>query len=106
MIEMNKKGKRVPCEIAKLTWIDLAGSESLAEIGVDRNRFFEGMQINESLICLGMAIKQTSCGLTVSSNLHTLTKLMQDSIGGNSRTLMIANICPSVYDIAQTRETL
>ena len=106
MIEINKKGKQVPCKIGKLTWIDLAGSESLAEIGVDRIRFFEGIQINESLKCLCMTIKQASHGLSISSNLHNLTKLMQDCLGGNSKTIMIANIGPSKYDITQTRETL
>ena len=43
--------------MGKITFIDLAGSESLNEIGVDPQRFFEGMQINESLICLGRIIK-------------------------------------------------
>jgi hypothetical protein len=38
--------------MGKLTFIDLAGSESLNEIGVDLQRYNEGMQINESLICL------------------------------------------------------
>ena len=102
---MTKEGKNEPL-IGKLTWIDLAGCESLAEIGVNHNRFFEGMQINESLKCLGVAIKQISCKVAVSYDLHVLTKLMQDSLGGNSKTIMIANIAPSKHDIAQTRETL
>jgi len=106
MIEMSKTGEQVPCKIGKLTWIDLAGCESLAEIGVDRNRFFEGIQINESLKCIGMIIKQISYGFSVSYDLHVLTKLMQDSIGGNSKTIMIANIGPSKHDIDATRETL
>ena len=42
--------------MGKITFIDLAGSESLNEIGVDPQRFFEGMQINDSLICLGRVI--------------------------------------------------
>ena len=84
----------------------MAGNESLAEIGVDCNRFFEGMQINESLKCLGIVIKQVSCNVAVSYDLHVLTKLMQDSLGGNSKTMMITNIAPSRHDIAQTRETL
>jgi hypothetical protein len=67
----------------------------------------EGMQINESLKCLGKVIKQGSCkNVSVSYDLHVLTKIMQDSIGGDSKTIMIATIPPSKYDIAQTRETL
>jgi len=85
----------------------LAGCESLAEIGVNLNRYLEGMQINDSLKCLGMVIKQVSRGgSAVSYDLHVLTKLMQDSLGGNSKTIMIANIAPSKHDIAQTRDTL
>jgi hypothetical protein len=53
-----------------------------------------------------MVISQASRDLTVSFDLHILTKLMQDAFGGNSKTIMIANICPSKYDISQTRETL
>ena len=100
MIEMTRKGETKPFGMGKLTFIDLAGSESLAYIGVDPNRFFEGMQINEGLNCLGRVIKQISCNVEVSYELHPLTKLMQDSLGGNSKTIMIANIAPSKYDIA------
>ena len=44
-------------KIGKIIFIDLAGSESLSEIGVDPRRYMEGMQINESIICLGRAIR-------------------------------------------------
>ena len=89
--------------MGKITFIDLAGSESLNEIGVDPQRYFEGMQINDSLICLGLAIKQVASNVAPAYDLHLLTELMQDSLGGNSKTLMIACISPSIYDIAQTR---
>jgi hypothetical protein len=46
--------------MGKLTFIDLAGSESLNEIGVDLQRYNEGMQINESLICLSWFIRQAT----------------------------------------------
>ena len=96
----DKRGRRT---IGKLTFIDLAGSESLNQIGVDPKRYEEGMQINESLICLGRVIKQVALKVTPAFDLHLLTELMQDSLGGNSKTLMIACISPSIYDIAQTR---
>ena len=103
MIEITKEGTH---KIGKLTWIDLAGSESLAEIGVNPNRYVEGMQINESLKNLGRVINQASRKVKVSFDLHVLTQLMQDSLGGNSRTVMIANIAPSKHDLALTRQTL
>jgi hypothetical protein len=86
--------------IGKITFIDLAGSESLSQIGVDPKRFDEGMQINESLSCLGLLIRQLTKKVSPAYDLHLLTELMQDSLGGNSKTLMIACISPSVYDIA------
>jgi hypothetical protein len=87
----------------KIIFIDLAGSESLSEIGVDPKRYQEGMQINESFIVLGQVIRQVAYKVTPAYELHPLTELMQDSLGSNSKTLMIACISPSIYDIAQTR---
>ena len=66
----------------------------------------EGMQINESLISLGQLIRQVACKVPPTYDLHLLIELMQDSLGGNSKTLMIACISPSIYDIAETRKTL
>ena len=88
-------------KIGKIIFVDLAGSESLSEIGVDPRRYKEGMQINESIICLGRAIREVALNATKTTfNLHLLTELMQDSFGGDSKTLMIACISPSEYDIA------
>ncbi len=92
--------------MGKITFIDLAGSESLNEIGVDLQRYKEGMQINESLICLGSLIRQAALNTKPNYDLHLLTQLMQDALGDNSKTLLIACISPSKYDIAQTRQTL
>ena len=99
----DKRGRRT---LGKITYIDLAGSESLNEIGVDPIRYKEGMQINESLICLGWLIRQVACKVTPAYDLHPLTELMQDSLRSDSKTLMISCISPSIYDLAQTRQTL
>ena len=56
MIETYELGEQEPWSVGKLTFIDLAGAESLAEIGVNPNRYVEGMQINESLKNLGRVI--------------------------------------------------
>ena len=106
MIEQYFMGEQEPYKVGKLTFIDLAGAESLAEIGVNPNRYVEGMQINESLKNLGRVINQASRKVKVSFDLHVLTQFMQDSLGGNSRTVMIANIAPSKHDLALTRQTL
>jgi hypothetical protein len=62
--------------MGKLTFIDLAGSESLNEIGVDLQRYNEGMQINESIIVLGQVIRQVAFKVTPAYDLHPLTELM------------------------------
>ena len=59
----------------------------------------EGMAINQSLHCLGRAIKQSAADVAINFDLHPLTKLMQDSLGDKSKTVMIACIGPSVYNI-------
>ena len=101
-IERTDKNGRLT--IGKIIFIDLAGSESLSEIGVDPQRYYEGMQINESLICLRIVIRQIAFEIrNPVYDLHPLTELMQDSLGGYSKTLMIACISPSIYDLAQTR---
>ena len=102
-IFIERTDKKGNVTIGKITFIVLAGSESLNEIGVDPERYFEGMQINDSLICLGLVIRQVASQVTPAYDLHLLTELMQDSLGGNSKTLMIACISPSIFDIAQTR---
>ena len=65
MIEITKLGENEPFSMGKMTFLDLAGSESLAYIGVDPGRFIEGIQINEGLKCLGRVIKQVSCAVPV-----------------------------------------
>jgi hypothetical protein len=59
--------------MGKLTFIDLAGSESLNEIGVNLERYKEGIQINESLICLSRLIRQASEKVKPTYDLHPLT---------------------------------
>ena len=93
----------------KLSFIDLAGSESLAKIGVHASIYEEGLAINESLQRLGYVIRQLAKGKKkeeIDYDDHVLTKAMKDSLGGNAKTLMIVNISPSIFNVTQTRETL
>ena len=69
--------------MGKISFVDLAGSESFNEIGFDPHRYLEGMHNNESLICLGLVIRQVVCKVKPAYDLHLLTELMQDSLGGN-----------------------
>jgi hypothetical protein len=67
---IEKNGKST---IGKIIFIDLAGSESLSEIGVNPRRYMEGMQINESIIILSQVIRQVAKFRTAAYDLHPLT---------------------------------
>jgi len=93
---------------AKLHFVDLAGSERLKRTGATGERAKEGIAINCGLLALGNVIN----ALTDPKKAHIpyrdskLTRLLQDSLGGNSRTLMIACASPNDVDSAETISTL
>ena len=111
-VRIEKRSKKAPSEkvvVGKLSFIDLAGSESLVKIGNNRKVYEEGLSINESLQCLGFVIRELAKGKPkerVNYNVHVLTMAMRDSLGGNAKTLMIVNISPSIYNLTQTRSSL
>lgn len=88
-------------KVGKLTFIDLAGSERLSRIGVNPNIYAEGLSINDSLACLGHVINVLNYIPNAKKSLHDLHKLtqvMKDSLGGKELTLAIVNINPSIYN--------
>lgn len=95
---------------AKLHFVDLAGSESLKRTGATGQRAKEGISINSGLLVLGNVI--SILGDPIKKGAHVpyrdskLTRLLQDSLGGNSRTLMIACISPVDRDFSETKSTL
>ena len=92
----------------KLHLVDLAGSERQSKTGATGDRLKEASKINLSLSTLGNVIS----ALVDSKTSHIpyrnskLTRLLQDSLGGNSKTLMIANIGPANYNYDETLSTL
>uniref|UniRef100_A0A183BN98 Kinesin-like protein n=1 Tax=Globodera pallida TaxID=36090 RepID=A0A183BN98_GLOPA len=96
---------------AKFHFVDLAGSERLKRTGATGDRAKEGISINSDLLALGNVISALG-GATKGRVGHVpyrdskLTRLLQDSLGGNSRTLMIACASPNEPDIAETLSTL
>uniref|UniRef100_A0AC34QF45 Kinesin-like protein n=1 Tax=Panagrolaimus sp. JU765 TaxID=591449 RepID=A0AC34QF45_9BILA len=92
----------------KLHLVDLAGSERQSKTGATGDRLKEASKINLSLSTLGNVIS----ALVDSKTSHIpyrnskLTRLLQDSLGGNSKTLMIANIGPASYNYDETLSTL
>ena len=93
---------------ARLNLVDLAGSERVAKTGAEKEGFKEGVSINYALMILGNCIS----ALTTKGQTHipyrdsALTKLLRDSLGGNAKTLMIANIGPASYNFSETMATL
>ncbi|XP_015884329.3 kinesin-like protein KIN-4A isoform X2 [Ziziphus jujuba] len=97
---------------AKLHLVDLAGSERAKRTGSDGLRFKEGVHINKGLLALGNVIsalgdeKKRREGVHVPYRDSKLTRLLQDSLGGNSRTVMIACISPADINAEETLNTL
>nr|XP_034332234.1 kinesin-like protein KIF21B isoform X6 [Crassostrea gigas] len=95
---------------AKFHFVDLAGSERLKRTGATGDRAKEGISINCGLLALGNVISalgdKAKKGSHVPYRDSKLTRLLQDSLGGNSRTLMIACISPSDRDFVETLNTL
>ncbi|CAK9197643.1 unnamed protein product [Sphagnum troendelagicum] len=97
---------------AKLHLVDLAGSERAKRTGADGLRFKEGIHINKGLLALGNVIsalgddKKRKEGGHVPYRDSKLTRLLQDSLGGNSRTVMIACVSPADSNAEETLNTL
>uniref|UniRef100_A0A3B4AHG7 Kinesin motor domain-containing protein n=1 Tax=Periophthalmus magnuspinnatus TaxID=409849 RepID=A0A3B4AHG7_9GOBI len=96
--------------MAKFHFVDLAGSERLKRTGATGERAREGISINCGLLALGNVISalgdQTKRAAHVPYRDSKLTRLLQDSLGGNSRTVMIACVSPSDRDFMETLNTL
>ncbi|TPX77097.1 hypothetical protein CcCBS67573_g01598 [Chytriomyces confervae] len=105
----NKKGQYTE-QNGKLSMIDLAGSERAADTKNRGMRMIEGASINRSLLALGNCINALSDdsggGKYVNYRDSKLTRLLKDSLGGNCKTVMIANISPVALNFEETLNTL
>ncbi|XP_057327856.1 chromosome-associated kinesin KIF4A [Microplitis mediator] len=94
---------------AKFHLVDLAGSERSKKTQATGDRFKEGVNINKGLLALGNVISQLGDSAANSFVVYRdskLTRLLQDSLGGNSITLMIACVSPADYNLDETLSTL
>lgn len=94
---------------SKLHFVDLAGSERLKNTGASGERAKEGISINAGLASLGKVISQLSSrqsGSHVSYRDSKLTRLLQDSLGGNAITYMIACVTPAEFHLSETLNTV
>ncbi|XP_055713660.1 kinesin-like protein KIF21A isoform X3 [Phlebotomus papatasi] len=95
---------------SKFHFVDLAGSERLKRTGATGERAREGISINCGLLSLGNVISALGDKSKKASHIpyrdSKLTRLLQDSLGGNSQTVMIACVSPSDRDFMETLNTL
>ena len=107
--ELNQ-GNKTQIKVGKLNLVDLAGSERIRITGTTGQQLEESKKINKSLSCLGNVIN----ALTDKKNKNNyipyrdskLTRLLQDSLGGNCKTTMIAMISPSQDAFSESLSTL
>jgi kinesin family member 18/19 len=97
-------------KVGKLSLVDLAGSERAANTKNTGARLVEGANINRSLLALGNCInalgEKGNKGNFVPYRDSKLTRLLKDSLGGNCRTVMIANISSAESSFEETLNTL
>ncbi|KAL8059142.1 hypothetical protein ABFX02_03G067200 [Erythranthe guttata] len=93
---------------ASVNFVDLAGSERASQTHSAGTRLKEGCHINRSLLTLGTVIRKLSKG----RNAHIpyrdskLTRILQNSLGGNARTAIICTMSPAHTHVEQSRNTL
>ncbi|KAJ3120583.1 Kinesin-like protein kif21b [Nowakowskiella sp. JEL0407] len=119
----NNAALKTHSKSSKFHFVDLAGSERLKRTNATGDRQKEGIAINGGLLALGKVIS----ALADKENAHPkekekdgahgesfhipyrnskLTRILKDSLGGNSQTLMIACISPAIDDLGETRSTM
>ncbi|KAJ3280633.1 hypothetical protein HK104_000527, partial [Borealophlyctis nickersoniae] len=95
---------------SKFHFVDLAGSERLKRTNAEGDRKKEGISINQGLLALGNVISALGDETRRASHIpyrdSKLTRMLQDSLGGNSQTLMLACVSPSENSYGETLNTL
>uniref|UniRef100_A0A668AJ43 Kinesin family member 4 n=1 Tax=Myripristis murdjan TaxID=586833 RepID=A0A668AJ43_9TELE len=109
-LEQRRGTDKTDSVVSKLHLVDLAGSERQKKTKAEGDRLKEGISINRGLLALGNVISalgdESKKGSFVPYRDSKLTRLLQDSLGGNSHTLMIACISPADSNIEETINTL
>ena len=107
--EINQKSlKDFSQKTGKMYLVDLAGSEKVAKTGATGKTLDEAKNINLSLTCLGKVIHSLTDGKSqhIPYRDSKLTRVLQDSLGGNSKTSLIITCSPSPFNESETISTL
>ncbi|XP_060525390.1 kinesin-like protein KIF11 isoform X2 [Cylas formicarius] len=106
IIESNITGEEV-LKTGKINLVDLAGSENIAKSGAKDKRAVELGNINKSLLTLGRVIQSLAeKHKHIPYRESKLTRILQDSLGGHTKTCIIATISPSQNSYDETSNTL
>ena len=89
-------------KVSHLNFVDLAGSENMKQSGVSGQRLAETGSINQSLSALSLVIHQLSKGEKANYRNSKLTRILQNALGGNSKTAMICTINPAALEQSVT----
>ncbi|KAK4392198.1 Kinesin-like protein KIN-5A [Sesamum angolense] len=104
-IKQHKSDGSELIKCGKLNLVDLAGSENILRSGARDERAREAGEINKSLLTLGRVINALA-----ENSVHVpeskLTRLLRDSLGGKTKTCIIATVSPSVLSQEETLSTL
>ena len=100
--------KDLTAKTGKLYLVDLAGSEKVSKTGATGMTLEEAKMINKSLTTLGMVINSLTDGKSthIPYRESKLTRVLQESLGGNAKTCLIITCSPSIYNEAETLSTL
>ena len=96
-------------QAGKLNLVDLAGSENIQRSGAENKHAAEAGLINKSLLTLGRVINalvDRKPGSHIPYRESKLTRLLQDSLGGQTKTCIIATISPTKSSLEETMSTL
>jgi kinesin family protein 5 len=112
MIIVDQKMSDGSVKSGKMNLVDLAGSERVAKTNVTAKQLDEAKDINKSLSCLGKCIHALAEASTKGQKIHVpfresqLTRILQESLGGNTKTALIITCSPAVYNAEETLSTL
>lgn len=99
--------ENLSCKTGKLFLVDLAGSEVISKTGAKGQTLEEAKGINKSLTMLGRVINALTDGKSayIPYRDSKLTRILQESLGGNSKTCLIITASPSMYNALETLST-
>lgn len=116
MVLENDENSSLPSSsytLVRMNLVDLAGSERAKKTKASGDILQEGISINKGLLALGNVVNALSLRLTKkNTHIHVpyreskLTRLLKDSLGGNSKTILLACLSPSILNYDETINTL